>query len=216
MKKLLTLFVVLALAVPAFATPLPVTPSGTWFDVKIIPDGEMDPIDWDGMDVKFSDIIIIEWWTLPDNPISLGMANTLISFSNGGDYVWESPVDWVMPGGAQWQFPSGHPGVPPEHLPGSADHFFNNASMTSPVGLIIVWSFHVPEDKQPSDWIFVDPYGGSWNSIDAIPDDPQEIIAGIPFGLDNLPVVAFHVIPEPMTIALLGLGGLFLVRRKRK
>ena len=60
------------------------------------------------------------------------------------------------------------------------------------------YEFHVPEYKVYSDWIYIDVTGTYGN------EDHSE-------DLD----FAIHVFPEPMTIALLGLGGLFLVRRRK-
>ena len=213
MKKLLTLFVVLALAVPAFATPLPISPSGMYFDVFIVPEGMVDPIDWDGGDVAPSDIIIIELWTV--EPMTGHLPTTYTSISNAGE-PWElifEPGVFFM-AGSDFYLPSENPTVPP--VPGSTDLFVNAMHLGTPVGRLWTLAFHVPWDKPPSEWIWVDPYAGTWNYWQAMPDDPGLIIEGMEWGEDGLPVVAFHVIPEPMTIALLGLGGLFLVRRKRK
>ena len=64
-----------------------------------------------------------------------------------------------------------------------------------------LWSleFHVPGDLQPSETIVIEHTAGSYNGV---------------YPPNVLPTVVLHVIPEPMTIALLGLGGLLLHRRR--
>ena len=67
-----------------------------------------------------------------------------------------------------------------------------------------VWTFeyHVPDVEEPSTYITIgvnninmtDQYYGNW--------------------VTDVGSVVIHVVPEPMTIALLGLGGLFLRRRR--
>jgi hypothetical protein len=64
-----------------------------------------------------------------------------------------------------------------------------------PEGVALGFDFHVPDDLQPSDYINVT-WAGNYGGL--TPDD-----------------IAIHVIPEPMTIGLLGLGGLALLRRRK-
>lgn len=66
---------------------------------------------------------------------------------------------------------------------------------------LMVFEFHVP-DLPWSTIIFVDPIGLQlFDKFNA------------PLPSDVIPL-EIHVSPEPMTVALLGLGGLFLRRRK--
>ncbi len=72
------------------------------------------------------------------------------------------------------------------------------AFATNPVGDIFYFDFKVANDVFGVDLITISHASGSWNGMfpKAAPD------------------VSLTVTPEPMTIALLGLGGLFLRRRK--
>jgi hypothetical protein len=62
-------------------------------------------------------------------------------------------------------------------------------------GIALGFDFHVPEDLEISDYINIS-WAGNYGGF--APDD-----------------IAIHVIPEPMTIGLLGLGGLALLRRRK-
>jgi len=67
----------------------------------------------------------------------------------------------------------------------------------------VVWfEFHIPELPW-STIITIDATGRTWKDVF---DDPLSMTYG--------GALEIHVVPEPMTIALLGIGGLFLRRRK--
>jgi hypothetical protein len=68
----------------------------------------------------------------------------------------------------------------------------------SPVGDIYYYEFTVANDAVVNDTITISHTAGSWNG--AFPKAAADVV--------------LTVVPEPMTIALLGLGGLFLRRRK--
>ena len=68
----------------------------------------------------------------------------------------------------------------------------------NPVGDIFYLDFKVADDAVDGDVITISHSSGSWNGV-----FPKVA-----------PDVSLTVTPEPMTIALLGLGGLFLRRRK--
>jgi hypothetical protein len=200
MKKLLTLFLVLAmasLASAAFELNIQIDPDG--------PEGEIAPFTWVDEDVHPSDWIYVD--LLSDVPISLGMLNTRMNFSNG-DMMYD--LEWVQTGwlahGGDIRSPSeGDPPYDPA-LTGF-DAFFNGSVFMQPYpeGWIYTVWFHVPDYKEASDIIVIDAYEGTWNGVVA-QLGPEDL----------LPFAVIHVIPEPMTIALLGLGGLFLVRKRRK
>lgn len=191
MKKLLTL--VLFLAMSSLA-------SATWdggLEITVAPE-EGDAYLWNGEDVMPSDIITVE--LISNTAISSGLLSTLMNISNGDGTSLEYLETGWLAGGGQIQDP-----------PASMDGFdvlFNGSVFMAPypIGWIYTVTFHVPDYKVPSDWIIIDAYSGTWNGTVAelgTEDDP------------TLPYAAIHVIPEPMTIALLGLGGLFLVRKRK-
>jgi hypothetical protein len=65
-------------------------------------------------------------------------------------------------------------------------------------GIVFVHEFHVPDNALPSDEIFVD-LAVAYQFVDE----------------SGTGRVVMHVIPEPATIALLGLGALSLLRRRK-
>jgi hypothetical protein len=191
MKKLLTLFLVLAMSTSSWAVlemNISIDPDG--------PEGPMDAYQWLGEDVKPSDYIIVDLMTT--DALASGMLETLTAITNGDEIVAEfSSTGWLVAGGEIRE---------PGAYDTGFDVFFNSSTlMPFPAGWIWTAIFHVPDYKLPSDEIIIDPYGGNWAGTlaDLGPDD-------------QLPYIVLHVIPEPMTIALLGLGGLFLVRKRRK
>ena len=77
--------------------------------------------------------------------------------------------------------------------------FWTPGSPSLPEDDVVLWyEFHVPYDLEESTYITIDTTG---------------IYGGV--NQDEMDIV-LHVMPEPMTVALLGLGGLFLVRRRKK
>ena len=80
----------------------------------------------------------------------------------------------------------------------------------------VVYSFmyHVP-DEPPSTQITITSTG-DWFDPTPPPSDVKTLLTDVQSGpsVTSLTPLVLHIIPEPMTIALLGLGGLFLRRRK--
>ena len=155
-------------------------------------DIDVNGVAWAGDDVKPSDIISV---TISDDEVHSGYLETLLSFSNG-DYEDETfvmdGVGWLIYGGQINDQTEGF------------DAYFNGSVlMPRAADDVYTLDFHVPNYKEASDWIIIDATGGTWDGITAAAGDA-----------DGLPYVAIHVIPEPATIVLLGLGGLLLRRRK--
>jgi hypothetical protein len=146
---------------------------------------------WDGTDVKPSDIITVMVYEDTANPGSFGFG-TLIEVSNG-DYIADS--FYLMPGGMMGTLtldPITGGGMV---ISGNTSYFPGPAYPLP--GEELSWQFHVPDYKQPSDMIEI--------TLTGFYGDQQDMSTWS---------TALHVIPEPMTVALLGLGGLFLRRRK--
>ena len=154
-----------------------------------------------GQDVKPSDYITVVVGTTV--PLSEGWAETLMNISNGdlydGSFGYDSAGDSWLVFGYQWQTPGAE-------MTGF-DLYVNGTPWTpnTPDGDLYWFEFHVPDYKEESMWIYIDPIDGTWDGTDA------SVGAG-----DELPYIALHIVPEPMTVALLGLGGLFLIRRRNK
>jgi hypothetical protein len=184
MKKLLSMFLVLTMA--SFASAAIVI--------------EVDDSD---LEVRPSQVVEIVVYSDTDITMGNGLLQSILSASNGQAIDWwTEETGWMIaPGGGDMtQY-----GDPPMY--DGFDFLVNNMAGTTPFpAYAVIYSilFHVPEYKQESDYIIIDPTSGTWDGI------PADIGDG-----DGLPYIVLHVVPEPMTVALLGLGGLFLIRRRK-
>ena len=178
MKKLLTLFIVLAMAASASA-------------VTVTYDITVNDMPYTGQDVVGSDIIHVQWMAAPADLMG-GFAAFALDVDHG-DYVAQS--FYLQAGFIMQTMAVVSPVGDGLQVTGSATGF---SLAPDQVAGVFGFDFHVPEDLAPSTWINITPTAGTFNLVN----------------FDLLPSIALHVIPEPMTIALLGLGGLFLRRRK--
>ena len=195
MKKLLIVFLVLAMA--SFASAA--------FTITIDVNSGSGPSPWDGSsDVNPSDVITV---TVATTAGIIQMVTTRLNVSDGdgqANFQYYDPTNaWFLAGGSVSADGSG--GVNADFDAGTFSQF--------PAGDIYSFDFHVPNTLEDSDYILIDPMAGGWNAT-AGQVDTLATIDTNGNGADGLPVIVLHV-PEPMTIVLLGLGGL-LLRRRRK
>jgi len=183
MKKLVVLLAVLIMTSATFALPaaLQIAVNGT---------------PWDGVSsVEPSDIISVNLIdTAPAVAFPLSAVDLVVS---EGDYEADSYVEYgflsidtldlISPVGEGLA------------VQGSATTIIGVTQFVNG-DIIFGFDFHVPDDMEHSDIIFIDMLSGVYGNQD--------------MSIDPEFHVEMHVTPEPMTVALLGLGGLFLRRRK--
>ncbi len=185
MKKLLALVLVLGMASIGMASV-----AGAALVVDIDVNGQ----DWDGVSsVEPSDIITVTW--------------ALDAIAYGGP----AGIDYNVSMGDMVSFFSSSDGLVANLFEvverGEGFAVVGSASgMPFPARDIFTFEFHVP-DVPPSTIIEIDTLaGGFMGVVDGV---------AVPGPDDHWPYATIHVIPEPMTMALLGLGGLGLLRRRR-
>ena len=154
------------------------------FEFKVIVNDQ--PINVDHV-VAPSDIVTI---SLVDND-SMSAPSYNLWGVTAGEYV-SGYLNPVIMGGIMEQPPAGY-----------AFSVFANG-MTSPgnqPGIVYSFDFHIPDNSVWGDIIYIEPLEGAYGGV----------------VLTTLPPILLGVnvaIPEPMTVTLLGLGGLLIRRRK--
>jgi hypothetical protein len=142
-----------------------------------------------GQDVEGSDIIT---FLFSEDAMVFGGFGDLQLNVDHGDYVADSA--WINPG---FTVIPGDIAVQP--VGDGFDVFVYGQGFPAPTGDLMGFDFHVPYDLEESALITISHVAGNWNNL--LPGQLMDDIV-------------LHVVPEPMTIALLGLGGLFLRRRR--
>lgn len=185
MKKLLVLLLVLGMASTASAT------------LQISVNGNQEPVDSE-ITLSQSETITLDIWTDADIPQFGGGAWMLICDTTMGS---------IDPG---ISLVSGYSyGDPP--------YTADKAEIIPPAGLEGIWGFYADFAGTSAgttlydEIIFHCEYG----------DPPHDVTIYLMDAPDGSPAsivydaVVIHQVPEPMTVALLGLGGLFLLRRRK-
>jgi len=188
MNKLLSILMVLVLASIASAVASPV-----WFDVHPDDkDGIYEPSDWITIVVVTdAQVIGLDLAAIEDGDAG-GTANNPLTLNTHFGSL-NDPGQLVNSGGILIKWVAGNSGA--------GDYATD---------ILYEFEYHIPDDAQASDYILIgDETGGNYwlTWIDFYDGSYYE---------GDLDPVEIHVTPEPTTIALLGLGGLFLARRRRK
>jgi len=152
---------------------------------------------WTGQDFMPSDSIEVVWHNDVAGVYGGGFGAFQISVSKGDPYF------------DPWVNSTALPVLPSISIT-PTDGGFNvyitgGTYMEVPIGDMAGFGFHVPDDTQESEPIIIDPWAGSWNNVYAYPgpDDP-------------FPYVVLHVVPEPASFLVVGLGAVLVYRRGRK
>ncbi len=146
-----------------------------------------------GQSVEPSDIIKVVWNTTAGTFGGYAGLNFDVSI---GDYVANSFSTLGAP-------PLIGNDLHPEDTANGMAILGGAAGTPFPAGWLFEFEFHVPWGTPDSTVIVLDTLAGGYGGFQAAPGPG-----------DNFPYAEIHVAPEPMTIALLGFGGLFLRRRK--
>lgn len=143
-------------------------------------------------EVKGSDIITVLWDepTAADGLMFTGGFNINVDH---GDYEADSLDVYKAPAFGGFQVATVADGF---DVSSPANTMWTPGAPDLP-GAVFWYEFHVPYDLEPSSYIIIDTTG-TYGGVDYSQSD-----------------ITLHVFPEPMTIALLGLGGLFLARRRK-
>jgi hypothetical protein len=192
MKKLLVLLSVLAIASvsnAAIIVPMIVSLNGE----------QIEPTDY--IQIGASDEVDFDLWLIDDTGMRLMSLDALVTVQGMGT-LSASIETLTFPyneGFNNWQWDQmGQSGAVAtgSFMAGMGagvlvDHFLLHCDMDDPENIVVIT---VSNDLRWGGTLLIDgitPYPGAWGSA------------------------TVHQIPEPMTIALLGLGGLFLARRRR-
>ena len=189
MKKLLIVFLVLAMCSAASAYSV---------GFRVAPGDQKDHY-------APSDTITIELYT--DDPRITGV--TIDAIVDDDDYgtahtplTYNSNFNGIQSPGSI-KNSGGSPNILIEWI-----NLTDNVDTTDATGVLHTFEYHVP-DKDPSTIITIDDYYDDMMYLEG-----SVVGQGGTYGAAAIGGVEIHIIPEPATIALLGLGGFLLRRRK--
>jgi len=190
MKKFLTLFLVLAVASSASAVSTEY--QGYYFKMVIDAPAEIGIGDTVGVEILAGDSIVSEMLTTVLN-VDAGASISALTISNPGAWSWLNPTNGATVSGGGYNV-NVDGTLPADIAAGSSIYSFSFTTLAAGT-------------------VTIDAVSGAWSTFAAAigPDDAYYSIDPI-YGL---PYAELTVVPEPMTFCLLGLGGLFLRRRKK-
>ena len=210
MKKLLVLALVLGISSVATAGTIDLQIS-SWGPASEMPDTTplMDPVseitllpsEWINMDIIYTADVPWGLASLALDIIVTGNASLDVSDLTEPPGAWDSGMHWITINSPQsvtidfgmsaGVLGTGMPEIALDHILLHCDDYDDPEGPPTTVTLVANYGTNMQVTAEMN-----------WDTAAS-----QEVIYG--------PGVTVHQIPEPMTLALLGLGGLFLVRRKK-
>lgn len=199
MKKLMVLLMVFGITSMAGAGVIDV-------QISSLNNEPIDPVDY--IEIVESDWVNLDIYYIPDGSEYIGQISCELTTAGIGTM---DMTDLTFPEGAWDMDETWSPGIT-EVTAGKVYTLTYSEGMTgSGSAGILVDHILVHCDGFPGDITVSITADVLYGGIGTMDNNWRTIGSGLEYG----PGVTIHNIPEPMTIALLGLGGLFLIRRRK-